>query len=552
MPLDDAGKSRELMPRATIEQVVAHRNKALELYETAFGRISEADAAMKAAHAEAAKAAGGGGATRYTYEKAAEIEAFHNAVAMPNREQFLRVARRLTDIGVWGWVVQYTDLRRLMDREAKEKLDEQLRYVPESTITRRVQWRNGESAEDYTARTQAECRELIDQDEMDRGMPPVTVENIYATLQHFAGDAENVWRRGIANAFSKLDRRFKSHDGFKVGSRLILTYFFDSSGSMSYQGQTDTLIDIERIFVVLDGRPTGAIGQSIDALRMSRQGGGYGPKQSEVDTEYYKIRGFKNGNAHLWFTRDDLVEKVNKILADWYGEVIGDAQQQAPDIFDNTAAAGRSLARRYGFFPTPDGAADKVIEDAALYRHKDEAPLTILEPSAGTGNLARRCALAGYERGRHASADDSYAYGHKVDCVEVQPKLAHDLEVEGIYRRVVCADFLRVQPNPAHLYDRIIMNPPFDLERDIDHVMHALKFLKPDGQLLAVMSAGTEFRETRKAKAFREVMHKKGATFTDLPAGSFSEVGTNVNTIVVSLWNNDAASHRWSRGQHRF
>ena len=44
---------------------------------------------------------------------------------------------------------------------------------------------------------------------------------------------------------------------------------------------------------------------------------------------------------------------------------------------------------------------------------------------------------------------------------------------------------------------------PFDLERDIDHVTHALKFLKSDGYLTAIMSAGTEFRETKKAKAFR-------------------------------------------------
>jgi 16S rRNA G1207 methylase RsmC len=34
------------------------------------------------------------------------------------------------------------------------------------------------------------------------------------------------------------------------------------------------------------------------------------------------------------------------------------------------------------------------------------------------------------------------------------------------------------------------MNPPFARQADIHHVNHALKFLKPDGLLVSVMSAG--------------------------------------------------------------
>lgn len=87
-------------------------------------------------------------------------------------------------------------------------------------------------------------------------------------------------------------------------------------------------------------------------------------------------------------------------------------------------------------------------------------------------------------------------------------------------------------------------------ERDIDHVMHALAFLKPDGCLTAIMSAGTEFRETRKSTAFRALMKSMGARFKDLPAGSFSSVGTNCNTIVLTVWKN-GQSARWDCG-HAF
>ena len=96
-------------------------------------------------------------------------------------------------------------------------------------------------------------------------------------------------------------------------------------------------------------------------------------------------------------------------------------------------------------------------------------------------------------------------------------------------------DFLAIRPQGLEPYDLIVMNPPFDLERDIDHVTHALKFLKPSGSLHAIMSAGTEFRETRKAIAFRALVESMGGKFTDMPAGSFAEVGTYVNTVILRL-----------------
>jgi hypothetical protein len=49
------------------------------------------------------------------------------------------------------------------------------------------------------------------------------------------------------------------------------------------------------------------------------------------------------------------------------------------------------------------------------------------------------------------------------------------------------------------------------------------------------MSAGMEFRETRKAIAFRKLIEGMKGKFSDLPPGSFSEVGTNVNTCILRV-----------------
>lgn len=512
-----------LVPTATIEQICAYRDEAIRLFESAFEKISEANEAVNAAGRmwEAASPGRSGSWSSSTEE----IKEFFRAVVLPDRDRYLRTARRLIDVTVWSHVIDMTGIEALMDKQAKDQLRDQMRYVPERT------GRDGS---------------IINQEEIDKMLPPVSPENIYATLERFQGDAEMIFRRGIVNVFTKLDRRFRSHDGFKVGSRMILDYLVGTDGWFrSFGGKADLLHDVERTFLVLDGKQGVARYGSIVA-QIERERRNFHPEQTEHVSDYFKVRIFKNGNAHLWFTRKDLVQKVNMILADHYGEVIGDGMQAEEDVLKNKKT---TPARHFGFFPTPDAAADKLLSCISLMPKASDPQLRILEPSAGTGNLARRCVsrisdLDNWSGGRERYAKE-YRFDNLVDCIEVQPHLAHELEAAGIYNRVTCADFLEVRPDPDKLYDRVVMNPPFDRERDIDHVVHALDFLKPEGCLVAIMSAGTEFRETRKSIAFRELMQKLNASWIDLPPGSFAEVGTYVNTLIIKVWKDGRKQSRW-------
>lgn len=324
----------------------------------------------------------------------------------------------------------------------------------------------------------------------------------------------------------------------------MLSYAFDDWGSWRYSSSTrDIILDIERAFQIIDGKSPKATYAGIVGLVDYERRGSREPHQSEHVGTYFRIKIYKNGNAHLWFTRKDLLEKVNRILADYYGEVVGDGQTQEADPLKDVKT---TPARYFGFFPTPPAAAAELLSFLSLWRDAEKPPLRILEPSAGTGNLARRCmpSLADvheYQRERYAR---EYRFDNKVDCIEIQPHLAAALEAEGIYNRVTCADFLQVRPDPANLYDIVVMNPPFDRERDIDHVVHALSFLKPEGRLVAIMSAGTEFRETNKSTAFRELMSKMNAEWKDLPPGSFAESGTYCNTVILSV-RKDGKRGRW-------
>ncbi|HTR86212.1 MAG TPA: DUF4942 domain-containing protein [Reyranella sp.] len=482
-----------IVPRATIRDICGRRQKALDLFDAAHGQLVNASGALDAAKLAYAcidprhSPSTASPESSYTYSTRRETDHFLDGLQVPPLEAFRAEARKMVDRRMWATIVEMTDLERLMDKEAKDQLRDQL---------------------------------LAD-------VPEATEENVVATLQDFAANAGRIWRRGIANCFSRLDRRFRSHDGWKIGSRVILSHMFDGFGHWNYhRNHRDTLYDIDRVFCLLDGRESphllGGIAQVVEE---SRKSGGWGGRQSECESEYFKIRCFKNGNCHIWFKRDDLVARVNRLLGEYYGDVIPEERNPDPDT--GLHEPKLTPAKRLGFFPTPEAVASTVIEGAQLYRPKDEPPLVVLEPSAGTGNLA------------YLAADQ----GCVVDCIEIDGVRASALRHSRRFRRVQMADFLSIAPRP--IYDRVVMNPPFDRERDIDHVVHALKFLKPGGCLVAVMSAGTEFRETRKARGFREMVLRLNGQFHDLPEGSFSSVGTDINTIVVRVWADGRKQWGW-------
>lgn len=165
--------------------------------------------------------------------------------------------------------------------------------------------------------------------------------------------------------------------------------------------------------------------------------------------------------------------------------------------------------KKYGYFPTPPVLAMRVVELARL-----EKGMTVLEPSAGQGALALEAArIVGKEN---------------IDCVELLEANVKVLREKG-FKAQQC-DFPTIKPKP---YDRVIMNPPFERQQDIDHVLHAYRCLKKGGILVSIMSSGVTFRENKKTVEFRKLLD----WFEPNPEGSFKASGINVNTVTVVLGN---------------
>lgn len=169
-----------------------------------------------------------------------------------------------------------------------------------------------------------------------------------------------------------------------------------------------------------------------------------------------------------------------------------------------------------GFFPTPADVVSRMIESADLF-----PGCVVLEPSAGKGNIA----LEVLKRGAH------------VTCVERNHQLAEHLRSLSQKWEVLCADFMECFDReacgvclPVAVFDRILMNPPFENRQDVAHIKHAHQFLKRGGRLVAIASSTG-------ASILEPWVSERGGTVEPLPAGSFrtSERPTGVNCSMIVI-----------------
>lgn len=166
-----------------------------------------------------------------------------------------------------------------------------------------------------------------------------------------------------------------------------------------------------------------------------------------------------------------------------------------------------------GYFPTPPDVVYRIMMLADI-----RPGMRVLEPSAGKGNIADEV------RKQQPEA--------QLDVIEIWASLRNILRLKG--HNLVHDDCLTWQPDA--LYDRIVMNPPFEKFADITHVQAMYKLLKPGGTLVSVMGESAFFRKEKVSDAFRDWLHEVGQS-VELPEGAFnsSERPTGVKTKLVII-----------------
>lgn len=150
----------------------------------------------------------------------------------------------------------------------------------------------------------------------------------------------------------------------------------------------------------------------------------------------------------------------------------------------NLASIENENARK-NFYPTPPALADKLMQGIDW-----NFTQSVLEPSAGKGDLARVAANKMYNARRGFPVYDEHSKLEAleqadIDCVEIDSFLRSQLENTGF--RVVHDDFLTFETQKR--YDLILMNPPFD--RGAEHLLHALELIEHGGTIRCILNAET-------------------------------------------------------------
>lgn len=256
----------------SIEELIGHRNRALELARQGFVMLREAEsaAAMSSPHLVSAGFLG-------------EMDV--RGINYVEEDEFVKRVRSVLDRHAWQSLKKLSGLRNMMDTRTHEDFDRQLAKDP----------------------------------------PEFTLANITSTFMQLSIDAPDILARSIVNVFESFNtKRFVTNSAFKLGPRVIMTSALATwkygSGWNSYGYCFNLVGDMDRLFHTLDGKkpPEGA--NAADTI-----GYAHTKREKTCQTDYFECRMFGgNGNLHIKFRRTDLVDKVNAILAKHYGVTLPD------------------------------------------------------------------------------------------------------------------------------------------------------------------------------------------------------------------------------------
>ncbi|WTW95425.1 methyltransferase [Streptomycetaceae bacterium NBC_01309] len=217
----------------------------------------------------------------------------------------------------------------------------------------------------------------------------------------------------------------------------------------------------------------------------------------------------------------DGYEAVDRVLKDMGGKWDGRKAVRAhvfpyriEEFMRHCLVAGEYPSRfQQGFFPTPPSLVMQVCDLAGI-----RAGDTVLEPSAGSGAMTSEIARR----------------GGVVDSVEIDSRRVELLREQRDSRTVIAGDFLALDPlDYAEGFDRVVMNPPFS--SGLDHIKHAIGFMKDDGILVSIMSQGLMWWSDKASVAFRAMVDEVGGEIEPLPDDAFAVCGTSVRTCVLYL-----------------
>lgn len=327
--------------------------------------------------------------------------------------------------------------------------------------------------------------------------PPLTFANAKATFGDYFERPRFHILRGVAEVFAELDPAYKSHSKVRIGVKgLPKRIILNGWGCHSYGYARDKFRDIVNALAAYQGKLPFAHSEMLEIQEAHDRG-----EDAIVGDRGITVRKFGNGNAHLFFDQWALLD-INRALAEFYGEVLPDVEEDGPK------RPGTDLAKDLQFYWSPLPVIHAALEFAGIHSSDNYCgrppSYRVLEPSCGDGRIL----------------DELRARGHSALGFECHAGRAAEARAKA--HAVVTGNFL--EQSPVAEFDKVVMNPPFYGRHYVKHVRHALKFLKPGGGLVSILPATAHYDHGELSGEWR-----------DLPVGSFADAGTNVPTGLLRI-----------------
>ena len=252
----------------SIERIVTGRNAALAQIEVLMQQLDDVSMLTRSL----------GGKTALDWAMKQDFRC--GCWLMEKPEAAMKAITRNLDRSIWRDLMKKSGMISLMDAQARE------------------QWYNSLEKDD---------------------IPAVSEANILSTFEQLHQSKGEVFERGVINVFKGLSWDFKSNNPCKFGKKIIATGLVkhDRWGfGLNWGWQRDRLADLERMLVLLDGKPVPD--NRADVTRRLSDHIHENRHSSRYEDEMFVIKYFQKGTAHIVFKRPELVDKLNDIIARHY------------------------------------------------------------------------------------------------------------------------------------------------------------------------------------------------------------------------------------------
>jgi len=150
-------------------------------------------------------------------------------------------------------------------------------------------------------------------------LPAISEANILSTFEQLHLNKMEVFERGIINVFKGLSWDYKTNSPCSFGKKIIINNLVTHNRwgfSLNWGWRRDQLADLERMLFLLSGKSIPDNRSDITTRLMAHIRDN--PDKDVYEDEFFRVRYFQKGTAHLTFKRLDLVERMNDIIAKHY------------------------------------------------------------------------------------------------------------------------------------------------------------------------------------------------------------------------------------------